>query len=200
MAKPSSKPDWTEGNPDAGTITVEPTAGKKLAGFLLDERPTRQLLNWLFFNITEWITYFETLTDGLANQLGQYDAVIGFGGTHASINALMLDAGIADLKNVLVTDSILVDTIQVINQPGMNFTFKPQTSFTQGAATTGLRIDAERVRIKGARFLNFTTKAIDMTANAKNCMIIESYFKNNTVMIDDALGTNNLLANNIEEV
>lgn len=200
MAKPSSKPDWTITNPDQASISVEPSGSKKNIGWLADERPAAEFWNWLLLNITEWINYFETLTDGLANQLGQYDAVIGFGGTHASINALMADAGIATLKNVLVTDSILVDTIQVINQPGMNFTFKPQTSLSMGAATIGLRIDAERVRIKNARFLNFTGKAIELTANAKNCMIVENYFKNNTVTIDDALGTNNLITNNLEEV
>lgn len=200
MAKPASKPDWTIGNPDFATITIEPTLSKKEAGWLPDERPPREYLNWLFFNITEWITYLDGVSDALVDQLGQYDAIVGFGGTHADINALMADPAIATFKNILVTGSILVDTIQTINQPGMNFTFKPQTSLTMGAANIGLRIDAERIRIKSARFLNFTGKAIEMTANAKNCIINECMFKNNTSMIDDALGTNNILANNIEEV
>lgn len=197
--KPATKINWTAGNADQATISVQPTDQKKLTGWLSSERPPFQIMNWLFQNVDEWIKYFETLTDGLTNQLGQYDAVVGFGGTHADINTLMADANIANIKNVLVTGSILVDAIQVINQPGMNFTFKPQTTFTQGVATTALRIDAPRVRIMNARFLNFTTKAIEMTVNAQNCMILGCLFKNNTLMIDD-VGTNNIESNNLEEV
>jgi len=55
MAKPVSKPDWTVGNPDFGTVTVEPSAAKKETGWLVDERIPREFLNWLFFNITDWI-------------------------------------------------------------------------------------------------------------------------------------------------
>lgn len=58
MAKPTSKPDWTVGNPSFGTTTVEPSAPKKVSGFTLNERPTRQLLNWLFYNLHKWIEYF----------------------------------------------------------------------------------------------------------------------------------------------
>ena len=199
MAKPSSKLDWTIDNPDFATVTVEPTAAKKKAGWFPDERPPREFLNCLFFNVGEWINYFEGITDGLSNQLGQFDAVIGFGGSHENINTLMQDPNIANIKNVLITSSILVDQIQVIDQSDMTFTFKPQTHLTKGMANTGLQIDAERVRIKGARFLNFTDYAIELTANAKNCLITECYFNNNTEAIND-LGANNLLTNNIEEV
>lgn len=199
MAKPASKPDWTITNPDQATISVEPTGSKKNIGWLADERPPHQFWNWLLLNITEWINYFETITDGMITQLDQYDAKVGFGGTHENINTLMADPDIANFKNILVTGNILVDAVQVIDQPDMTFTFKPQVHLTKGMAVSGIQIDAERVRIKGARFLNFTGEAIELTVNAKNCLIAECLFKNNTVTIND-LGENNLLVNNIEEV
>lgn len=202
MAKPSSRIDWTLANPDQATISVEPTAQKKTAGWLPDERPPREYLNWLFQNVDEWIKYFETLTDELKTQLSEYDAVIGFGGTHADINSLMADPNIANLKNVLISGNLLVETTQIINQPGMNFIFKPSISMTAGAATIGLRIDAERVRILNARFVNFTGKAIELTVNAKNCILTNCMFKNNTYPpVDDTLGgVNNIQSNNLEEV
>lgn len=203
MAKPASKPDWTVGNPDLGTVTVEPTVQKKQAGWLADERPAREFMNWLFYNITEWISYFETVTDAIGTQLGLYDAVVGTGGTHADINALMADANIANLKNVFVTSSLAVNVAQTINQSGMTFTFHPKCTILKDGAATGLIIDAQKVRILNARFLSFNgggDKAISLTANAKNCFITGCLFKDCTTMIDDALGTNNVIANNIEEV
>lgn len=50
MAKPASKPNWTDG--DAAKVT-EPTVGKKLLGWIADERPSFKFMNWLFYNITE---------------------------------------------------------------------------------------------------------------------------------------------------
>ncbi len=48
--KPTSKSDWTLGNPDFATVTVEPTAQKKEDGWFPDERPPREFMNY-FFNI-----------------------------------------------------------------------------------------------------------------------------------------------------
>ena len=85
MAKPTSKPDWTVGNPSFGTVTVEPSAGKKQNGWDVGERPPRQFMNWLFFNIDEWIDYLETTTDALISLQGIYDAVVGVGGDFATL-------------------------------------------------------------------------------------------------------------------
>lgn len=61
MAKPSSKLDWTVGNPDIATTTVEPDPSKKQTGWAVDERPGRQYFNWLFWIIDQWIKYFNTI-------------------------------------------------------------------------------------------------------------------------------------------
>ena len=48
MAKPTKHTDWTEGNVDQATISVEPSVAKKEAGWLPDERPPREFMNWNF--------------------------------------------------------------------------------------------------------------------------------------------------------
>lgn len=202
MAKPTAKPNWTVGNPDFATITVEPSNAKKLAGWLPDERPPREFMNWLFNNLGEWVDYFETTTDAIVTQQGLFDAIVGTGGTHADINALMADPNIANLKNILIASSLAITTPQIINQSGMNFTFHPKATIFKDSSTIGLQIEAERVRILSGRFFNFSAvgdKAIVLTATAKNCMIENTFFKTCDTMIDD-LGTNNLLGNNLEEV
>lgn len=203
MAKPTSQPAWTVGNPNFGTVTIEPTAQKKEDGWLIDERPPREFMNWLFFNIDEWITYFDGEIDVLAG-LGQaFDAVIAPAGTHATINDLMADVDIASKKRVLVATAQTLTSTQVIDQDDMEFIFKPQAVHSQGAALTlGIQVDAERCTLRGGRFTDFSTggdKAIQLTANAKNCLIVDNRFNNNSTEIDD-LGSGNLLANNIVEV
>ena len=154
MAKPTKHLEWTAGNPDQATISVEPSAAKKEAGWQADERPPREFVNWNLQLQDEWNKYFEETSDALALQLGNFDAVVGFGGTHADINEVMADVNIANIKNVLITETITPLVTQVINQNGMNFTFKPQAGIMENGALIGLQITGERVRIINGRFLN----------------------------------------------
>ena len=203
MAKPTSKPEWTVGNQDFATVTVEPSAAKKEAGWFPDERPPREFMNWLFNNMGDWIDYFETEIDSFANQSVIYDAFVGGGGTHADINALMADANIANIKNVLIISTLAVDATQIINQPGMNFTFKANAGITKNGLTgadLGLQIDADRVRILNGRFLSFNVAGDKaMQVNGNNCLIFGNMFNDNDLAIEN-LGNNNELTSNIEEV
>jgi len=204
MAKPTSKPEWTVGNPDFGTITVEPSAAKKEAGWLPDERPPREFMNWLFNNLGEWVDYFETEIDGFSGQSVIYDAFVGAGGTHADINALMADGDIATIKNVLIISTIAVDNTQIINQAGMNFTFKANAGITKNGPTgadLGLQIDADRVRILNGRFIGFNDVGVDkaIQVNSNNCLLFGNMFNDNDTAIEN-LGNNNELTSNIEEV
>lgn len=206
MAEPTSSIDWTEGNPDQATISVEPSAAKKEAGWLADERPSRETMNWLFQNLDEWTKYFNSEIASFANQSIIYDAFVGAGGTHADINALMADGDIANIKNVLVVSSIAIDNIQIIDQDGMNFDFKANAGFTKNGATgadIGLQINADRVRINNGRFVGFNDpgndKGIEILATKKNNLIHGCFFNDCDVQIDD-LGVNNALNANIEEV
>lgn len=203
MAKPTSKPEWTVGNPDFATVTQEPSAAKKEAGWLPDERPPREFMNWLFNNIGDWIDYFEGEIDSFAGQSVIFDAFVGAGGTHADINALMADPGIATIKNVLIISTLALDNTQIINQDGMTFYFKAQAGLTKNGPTgavKGLQIDSNRVRIINGRFLSFNAGGdIAVQVNGNNCLIQGNMFNDNDTALDDQ-GANNALIGNIEEV
>jgi hypothetical protein len=199
-SKPSSKPDWTVGNPDFSTVTVEPTTAKKQEGWIPDERPPRETMNWLFFNIDEWIDYFEEQLDLVVAQGKIYDAFVGGGGTHADINELMADTNIANIKNVLIVSTLAITTPQVINQDGMDFKFKGGAGILDNGTNIGLQIDSNRVRIINGRFQNFSepgNKAIQINGN--NNHVVFGSFSNNDLAIDDQ-GTNNVLIGNLEEI
>lgn len=204
MAEPTEFLDWTVGNPDFGTITVEPSAGKKQAGWFPDERPPRETWNWTIWITDQWIKYFKTQVDLFANQSIIYDAFVGAGGTHVDINALMADPGIANLKNILVVEAIAVDDPQVIDQDGMTFDFKADAGFTKNGPTgsiLGLQITGDRVRINNGRFVGFNLGgeiAIEITGS--NNLIQGCMFNDNTVEIDNSAGTNTVLNANIVEV
>ncbi len=59
MAKPSTLPEWATG----GDV-VEPIAGKKAVGFVDEEHPPAQHLNWLFLLIYQWILWFDDVFGG----------------------------------------------------------------------------------------------------------------------------------------
>lgn len=202
MAKPTSKIAWTKGNPDQATISVEPSAAKKEQGWLPDERPSREFMNWLFQNLDEWTEYFDGAIDSFASQSIIYDAFVGAGGTHTDINDLMADGDIANIKNILVVSMLAVDNTQVINQPGMNFTFKPNAGIIKNGptgATLGLQIDSDRVRILNGRFLSFNVAADKaLQVNGNNCVVMGNMFNDNDTSLED-LGTNNSLIANIIE-
>lgn len=203
MAKPASKPEWTVDNPDFGTVTVEPTAQEKKTGWLPDQRPPREWMNWLFYNINQWIDYLEAETDNFSNQAIIYDAFVGAGGTHADINALMADPDIAQKKNILIVSNLAVDLTQEIDQDGMNFDFKAGASITKNGPTgaaVGLQVNAARVRINNGRFIGFNDvgeKGVEVLGN--NNIVQGNMFNTCTIAIDDQ-GQNNILNANLEEV
>jgi hypothetical protein len=206
MAKPTSKPDWTDGNPSFGTVTIEPSAGKKLNGWSAAERPPFQTMNWLFYNIgVEWLNYFESITDSLSNLQGVFDAVVGTGGDFATLTDLVLDADwiAGNIKNVLVTSDQTISAPVTIDQNDVNIEFKPGVNVLKGiGANRALIIDAERVRVTKGRFANFSDPGdygIEVAASASHVMIMENFFFNNDNAILDSGGTNVLLSNNIEE-
>lgn len=205
MAKPTSKPSWTVGNPSFGTITVEPSAGKKQNGFDVGERPPRQFLNWLFWIVNDWINYFEETTDGLLNLQGIYDAVVGVGGDFTTLTDLLLDPDYqaGSVKNILITSDQSVSAPLTFNQNDVNLNFKPGVNIIKGiGAAQAFIIDAERVRVLGGRFANFDGAGdigIRIDATAKYTIISQCYFLNCDTTIDDLSATSSL-AQNIEEV
>jgi len=202
MAKPSINAKWAT---SGSALIADPGAGKRDTGWIV-EIPPVEYFNWWMNNVGSWIEYLDTQVDAVLAIQGLYDAIIGVGGTHEDINAVVADMGVGlPATNVRAYHlGAAVPTItQVINKDGLEIEFHPKATFSKGAAlVVGLQIDAKRCKIINGRFLNFNEvggKAIDMTVNAKNCFIKDNSFDNNTAEIVDA-GSNNVKTGNIVEV
>lgn len=193
--RPSSVPNWTTGNPG---VQVQPTNSQKFGGFVPNMRPPSTWFNWLLGNISDWINWLDQQTQ-INSDIVEYDAVVGTNGSFPDINTLMASANIANIKNVLVSTPQTVTVPQVINQPDMQFIFKPQAWYTQGLSLpTCIQITSPRVRIIGGRFISFTT-GIQVESGANNCLIQNVYFNTVTTPILDQ-GSNTTLSSNVEEV
>lgn len=200
MAKPSSHIDWTDGNV---TKVVEPSVAKKLLGWVGLERPTFEHMNFNFFRLDEWAKYFEVTTDALLSLQSSFDVVIGAGGTHATLNAAVADAGLGVDQRVLVIDPATLTSTQILSKAGWEITFKASAVYSQGLTTTpGIRLAADRVKLISGRFTDFdggSDIAVEVAAGAKNCLITQCYFANVDTDIND-LGTNTSLSSNVVEV
>lgn len=96
--KPSSKSEWTVGNPNFGTVTTEPTTGKKITGWTPGEAPPIQYMNWLFYNSDQWVDYFETITDNMLAAIATLNASL------FSTNMVQeVPSGISDGSNITFT-------------------------------------------------------------------------------------------------
>lgn len=185
MPKPSSKLLWTKTNPTART---EPSNGKKETGWLVDERPAREFMNWLLFILDEWIDYFEEVTDGFIGYQSIYDAFVGTGGmaTHATLNDALSDVPAGG--RILVLDSATINTVQSISKNRVQVEFQPNVIYTKGSAQYGLQIQADYVRIIGGEFLGFSggsDAAIKVDAGADFCKVSGSHFKTCTSDVED---------------
>ncbi len=193
MAKPTTTINW-------GNVGVEPGAAKKLAGYATDEKWPQQYANWLHYITDQWQQYLDGEIDKF---LTTYDAIVGTGGTHADINAVVADVAILEGSKILVVTTQTLNSTQIISKNGLLFDFIPRAEVLKGTANTGIQITGERVRLTNARFRNFSVggdKALDLTAASKNCYIHGNMFNNNNAPEITDAGTNNTLANNIVEV
>ena len=62
MSRPSVAPAWASTlstDPSSGQQNrVQPSDAKRAAGFDLNEKPTRQDINWTLWNFSDWLNYF----------------------------------------------------------------------------------------------------------------------------------------------
>lgn len=202
MAKPAQDAKWAT---SGSALITDPGVGKRDTGWVV-EIPPVEFFNWWMNNVGNWIEYLDIQVDAVAALQSIYDAIVGTGGTHATINEVIADMGVGlpsqDVR-VFVQDPQTVIATQIIDKEGVELYFHPKAFMAKGVATVlGLQIDAKRVKIDGGRFMNFDEVggvAIDLTANAKNCFIKNNTFVNNTGDLVD-LGSNNVKVNNIEEI
>lgn len=199
LAKPANFIDWTDGD---AAKQVEPSAGKKLLGWVALERPPFEFMNHLFFRLDEWQHYFESVTDELVAGTPDFDAVVGSGpGTFADINAAV--AAVSAGSSILVRTSQTIDAVQIINKANIRIEFHPSAVINRGTSVTGIRIDAAGVFLHMGRFNNFVTGgdvALDITANGDNCHILNNRFAVGTDTEIADIGANNVKLGNITEV
>jgi len=72
LGKPT-KPQWADGNV---LYATEPSAGKKSTGWLSQEKPPFQWMNWLFLKIKEWLDFGDYYRDMVFSILFRSDAVL----------------------------------------------------------------------------------------------------------------------------
>lgn len=196
--KPADFPIWAT-TPELGKLAA-PTVPKQEKGWI-DEKPPLQWFNWWMNLVYLWISYFDNRMD---SALSQFDAVVGSGAyaTHASLSAVLLDANIANIKNILVIDHPVIDATIVLNQANVRIEFKRSATLTKGAAATCLQISENGCEILGAKFSGFSAvgnKAVEILATKKNNLVFGCRFFDCVTDIEDN-GDNNTLQANIVEV
>jgi hypothetical protein len=138
--KPTEKPGWVSG--DEAARIQEPTGSKKLTGFLKNERPPFNFLNWLFNIFSHWLDYFA----GNA----QYNIIIDSDtdeGDYTSMVAYVADSPSAGDRILTKIDEVLTGTlvfpagIEITQQKGKKFTlatnFSPIVQFGNNVKTKG---------------------------------------------------------------
>lgn len=199
MAKPTSTPDWTVGNPSFGTVTIEPTSGKKLTGWTSNEKPPFQTFNWLLYNIDQWIKYF----DGAI--VAGFDVIVGGGNgeTHTSLANALADVAVTNGMRFLIRANETINSVIIVptGKPNLHIEFKPAVTFSKGTSGNGLQIQADGIRIHGGRFAGFSTagnKAIIIDAGKKYTMIRDTRFASCDTEVDDN-GTQTSISGTITE-
>ena len=83
MTRPSTLPRWATGDP---SYVIEPEESKKDTGWLSQEKPPYQYMNWLFETIYDWLTYFDEEADITNNH-----RLMVYYGTPQGVNGLWDD-------------------------------------------------------------------------------------------------------------
>lgn len=202
MAKPATKPDWTFTNP---AQRVEPGAAKKENGWDENERPPKEYMNWLFFNLTEWINYLEEQAD-LFTSAKQVlvDSSIGTSSfpTFKTLQEAHDEAQVVAGWKILIISNLDLDATVNITKPDIEIEQRPGTRLRKGAGApatgfTGLQIGAtaDRVRLTsiamgsatGAeQFSGAGDEALDIDVGADNVFLNNPIFvAGNTTDLDD---------------
>ena len=171
--KPTSSLDWTEGNPDQATISVEPNATKKENGWEAGEQPPRQTTNWQLQNIDEWQKYLAQ--EAAYNNNGQF-SILDNQSVAANITGLIADK--SKYQNWSLEAYIDRQHKDVAGVEDVSFHTNMGTGFN--SALTGVAVDKDdNVVVVGAysgfnsNGLNYITKldkdGNEDTAFTSNC-------------------------------
>lgn len=195
-SRPTDYLDW-------GGTKVEPTGGEKSAGFAPDFRPPAEWHNWMFGNVDDWVKYLDQQVQTVLIPNSDFQWLVGPGGTHASINALIADAAVLPGDKILVKGAATLTATQVVSKDDLEFVFHPSAIYSKGLSTTpGLSVTANRITIRGGRWTSFSggsDVAIQLESGSKNCILSEIRFASCNDTIND-LGSNNTSFGNLEEI
>lgn len=202
-SKPAIYPTWAT---DGGALIQNPGSAKQGEGFKV-EIPPVEYFNWLLNLHGAWTQYLDQELAKVQEIQGLFDAIVGNGGSHADINAVIADMDGETLPTqdvrIFVKDPLTVLATQVVNKEGVEISFAPKAFVAGGAGLVkGLQVDASRVKILHGRFMNFDEVggvALELTANAKNCHVLHNSFINNEEDLVNN-GANNQLIGNMTEV
>lgn len=195
MAKPTLKPSWMTGY--VGVNAVEPTGGKKTAGWAADERPPAETWNWLQQNMSDWIDYVDSISGKIEALTIQYKAIVGTisagsPATHATLAAALADVAVPNGSRILILETQNLAAPVTISKNFIEIVFASNVSLVKSAGSQGLIIQGLNTRIIGGRMASYSTggdKAIQVQAGAKNTILRDIVFSNCNIEIED-LSTN----------
>lgn len=195
MAKPITKPSWMTGY--VGANAVEPTVGKKAAGWAADERPPAESFNWMFQSWSDWVDYLDEVSGKIEALTIQYKAIVGTvapgnPATHATLAAALADVAVPNGSRILILESQTLAAPVTISKNFIEIVFASNVSLIKGAGSQGLIIQGLNTRIIGGRMSSYSTggdKAIQVQAGAKNTILRDIVFANCNIEIED-LSTN----------
>lgn len=136
------------------------------------------------------VTEYPFKNSDVAKYFQKFHAVVGVGpySTHADLNAVMADANISNIKEILVAESLTINTVQTIDQNNKRIYFAPGVTLTKGTAASGVVVSATGVDLDRGRFSGFnggSDVAVGYENGADNGSVFGTRFNNCTNTIVD---------------
>lgn len=180
---PGSYINWVpSGNP---AYIVQPTTGQSTTGWVAGEYPPFQYMNYLFYILDNWVQYL----DYTINVSGKYpyDVIVGSEPfcTDATLAAAVANGAHGPNQRVLLVDSATLSATVHLTKAGWHIDSLPGVTYTYGAGTTGLSMEANDIRINILRMVNFPT-AIVATSAGTYCRVMNCNFNTCTNEVDDS--------------
>lgn len=176
-----------------GTAAVNPSYPSKLAGDVIlfgikmPAAASDIQSDYIDYSVTE----YPFVNGDDAKYFKRFDAVVGKGRftTHQSLNDVMADADIANIRDILIAESDTLNEVQTIDQANKRIYFKAGVSYTKGTAATGIEVTAQGVDIERGRFVDFdggSDIAIGFASGANYGSVFGTRFNNcDTDVLDD---------------
>ncbi len=136
---------------------------------------------YIDYSVTEYP--FKNSDEGKYFQ--KFHAVVGVGpySTHVDLNAVMADADIANIKEILVAENLTINEVQVIDQNSKRIYFAPGVTLTKGTAASGIVVEGTGVDIERGRLSGFSASGdvgVGYAVGADNGSVFGTRFNNCT--------------------